>query len=147
MFKKLMNLYQKNKEVINYLVVGVFGTVISIASFAILMNVGIETVLSNVISWIITVIVMYVMNRYFVFVKHAKGFAAILREIVSFVSARIFTLLLETLIVWLGIDVMHLNAIIIKTFAQILVIVLNYVFSKLFIFRNTDKSDNKADRV
>ena len=147
MFKKLMNLYQKNKEIVNYLVVGVFGTVISIASFAILMNVGIETVLSNVISWIITVIVMYVMNRYFVFVKHAKGFSAILREIISFVSARIFTLLLETLIVWLGIDVMHLNAIIIKTFAQILVIVLNYVFSKLFIFRNTDKSDNKADRV
>ena len=147
MFKKLMNLYQKNKEIINYLVVGVFGTVISIASFAILMNIGVETVLSNVISWIITVIVMYVMNRYFVFMKHAKDFAAILREIISFVSARIFTLLLETLIVWLGIDVMHLNAIIIKTFAQILVIVLNYVFSKLFIFRNTDKSDNKADRV
>ena len=142
-----MNLYQKNKEIINYLVVGVFGTVISIASFAILMNIGVETVLSNVISWIITVIVMYVMNRYFVFMKHAKDFAAILREIISFVSARIFTLLLETLIVWLGIDVMHLNAIIIKTFAQILVIVLNYVFSKLFIFRNTDKSDNKADRV
>ena len=142
MFKKLFEIYKKNQELINYLVVGVIGTVISIASFAVLMNIGVETVASNVISWVITVIVMYVMNRYFVFLKHAKGFAAIVREITSFVSARIFTLLLETLIVWLGIDAMHLNAIIIKTFAQILVIVLNYVFSKLFIFRDSHKGNN-----
>ena len=147
MFKKLFEIYKKNKELINYLIVGVIGTIISIASFAVLMKVGVETVTSNVISWIITVIVMYVMNRYFVFAEHAKGVARIIREIVSFVSARIFTLLLETLIVWLGIDVMHLNAIIIKTVAQILVIVLNYVFSKLFIFRNTDKGNDKANRV
>ena len=147
MFKKLFEIYKKNKELINYLIVGVIGTIISIASFAVLMKVGVETVASNVISWIITVIVMYVMNRYFVFAEHAKGVARIIREIVSFVSARIFTLLLETLIVWLGIDVMHLNAIIIKTVAQILVIVLNYVFSKLFIFRNTDKGNDKANRV
>lgn len=145
MFKKLFEIYKKNKELINYLIVGAIGTVISIASFAILMNVGVETVSSNVISWIITVIVMYIMNRYCVFAEHAKGAVAVFREVVSFVSARIFTLLLETLIVWLGIDVMHLNAIIIKTFAQILVIVLNYVFSKLFIFRNTNKSNSKAN--
>lgn len=145
MFKKLLKIYKKNKELVNYLIVGVIGTIISIVSFAILMNVGVETVASNVISWIITVVAMYVLNRYCVFTEHAKGAAKIFREIVSFVSARIFTLLLETLIVWLGIDVMHLNAIIIKTFAQILVIVLNYVFSKLFIFRNTHKGDNKAN--
>lgn len=144
MFKRMILFYKKHQEMINYLVVGGIGTVVSILSFTILLNLGINTIASNVISWIITVALMYVLNRYFVFKKHAKKFWPVIREIVSFVSARIITLLIETLIIWVGIDVMHLNAVIIKTFAQILVIVLNYAASTLFIFRNSDDTSNKA---
>ncbi len=147
MFKKIIDFYKKNQEVINYLIVGGIGTVISIASFTILLNLSVETVTSNIISWIITVVVMYILNRYFVFTKHAKGLKKIVLEILSFVSARIFTLVLETIIVWLGIDVMHLNAVLIKILAQILVIVLNYVASKLFIFKDSGNTSDKADNV
>jgi len=146
MFKKFWNLYQKYQEPINYLVVGGIGTLVSIVSFALLLNL-MSTVAANIVSWIVVVILMYVLNRYFVFSEHAKGFAAIAREIVSFVMARVATLLLETFIVWLGIDMMKLNAIAIKTFAQILVIVLNYFFSKFFIFKDSKKGNNKADAV
>ena len=139
MQQKILALYKKHQELVNYLVVGVIGTVVSIAIFTVLMKMTNESVLSNVISWMVTVILMYILNRYFVFLEHAKDKVAILKEMSTFVSARIATLLLETAIVWLGIDVMKLNAglkiIAVKTVGQIVVIVLNFVAAKLVIFK------------
>ena len=139
MQQKILALYKKHQELVNYLVVGVIGTVVSIVIFTALMKMTNESVLSNVISWMVTVILMYILNRYFVFLEHAKDKVAILKEMSTFVSARIATLLLETAIVWLGIDVMKLNAglkiIAVKTVGQIVVIVLNFVAAKLVIFK------------
>ena len=139
MQQKILALYKKHQELVNYLVVGVIGTVVSIAIFTVLMKMTNESVLSNVISWMVTVILMYILNRYFVFLEHAKDKVAILKEMSTFVSARIATLLLETAIVWLGIDVMKLNSglkiIAVKTIGQVVVIVLNFVAAKLVIFK------------
>ena len=139
MQQKILALYKKHQELVNYLVVGVIGTVVSIAIFTALMKMTNESVLSNIISWVVTVILMYMLNRYFVFLEHAKDKVAILKEMSTFVSARIATLLLETAIVWLGIDVMKLNSglkiIAVKTVGQIVVIVLNFVAAKLVIFK------------
>lgn len=85
--KKIFELYKKYREIINYLVVGVIGTVVSIATFALFMGINLGTVVSNIISWIIVVILMYILNRYFVFEEHATGKAAVIREIISFVMA------------------------------------------------------------
>lgn len=139
MQQKILALYKKHQELVNYLVVGVIGTVVSIVIFTALMKMTNESVLSNIISWVVTVILMYMLNRYFVFLEHAKDKVAILKEMSTFVSARIATLLLETAIVWLGIDVMKLNSglqiIAVKTVGQIVVIVLNFVAAKLVIFK------------
>lgn len=139
MQQKILALYKKHQELVNYLVVGVIGTVVSIVIFTDLMKMTNESVLSNIISWVVTVILMYMLNRYFVFLEHAKDKVAILKEMSTFVSARIATLLLETAIVWLGIDVMKLNSglkiIAVKTVGQIVVIVLNFVAAKLVIFK------------
>ena len=139
MQQKILALYEKHQELVNYLVVGVIGTVVSIVIFTALMKMTNESVLSNIISWVVTVILMYMLNRYFVFLEHAKDKVAILKEMSTFVSARIATLLLETAIVWLGIDVMKLNSglqiIAVKTVGQIVVIVLNFVAAKLVIFK------------
>ena len=139
MQQKILALYKKHQELVNYLVVGVIGTVVSIVIFTALMKMTNESVLSNIISWVVTVILMYMLNRYFVFLEHAKDKVAILKEMSTFVSARIATLLLETVIVWLGIDVMNLNSglqiIVVKTVGQVLVIVLNFVAAKLVIFK------------
>ena len=149
--KKIFELYKKYREIINYLVVGVFGTVVSIATFTLFMALNIETVVSNVLSWIIVVILMYILNRLFVFEEHANDKDGIIREIISFVMARVFTLVLETGVVWLGIDVLKFNSdlgvIVVKTFGQVLVIVLNFVFSKLFIFKNSESTTDKTDSV
>ena len=139
MQQKILALYKKHQVLVNYLVVGVIGTAVSIAIFTALMKMTNESVLSNVISWMVTVILMYILNRYFVFSEHAKDKVAILKEMGTCVSARIATLLLETAIVWLGIDVMKLNSglkiIAVKTIGQVLVIVLNFVAAKLVIFK------------
>lgn len=139
MQQKILALYKKHQELVNYLVVGVIGTVVSIVIFTALMKMTNESVLSNIISWVVTVILMYMLNRYFVFLEHAKDKVAILKEMSTFISARIATLLLETAIVWLGIDVMKLNSglqiIVVKTVGQVLVIVLNFVAAKLVIFK------------
>ena len=139
MQQKILALYKKHQELVNYLVVGVIGTVVSIVIFTALMKMTNESVLSNIISWVVTVILMYMLNRYFVFLEHAKDKVAILKEMSTFVSARIVTLLLETAIVWLGIDVMKLNSglkiIAVKTIGQVVVIVLNFVAAKLVIFK------------
>lgn len=135
MFNKIWSVYQKHKELINYLIVGGIGTFVSILTFAVLINLGLSTVVANTISWFIVVVLMYILNRYFVFSEHATGFVGIVREILSFFAARVATLFIEDFIVWLGIDVMNFNAIIIKVIGQITVIVLNYVASKLFIFK------------
>lgn len=149
--KNILDLYKKYHEIINYLIVGVFGTVVSIGTFALFMNLNLGTVASNIISWIIVVILMYILNRLFVFEEHANDKAGIIREIVSFVMARIFTLVLETIVVWLGIDVLKFNSdfgvVAVKTFGQVLVIVLNFVFSKLFIFKNSKATTDKTDGV
>lgn len=145
---KLISLYKKHREIINYLVVGVIGTIVSIVTFAIFMKIGFDAVPSNIISWTIVVILMYILNRYFVFSEHATEKMAIIREMISFALARLFTLLLETLVIWLGIDVMKINSdfgvVSVKTFGQVLVIVLNFVFSKLFIFKNSKSTNHKA---
>ena len=146
MLKKIWDLYKKYREPINYLITGGIGTVVSIGSFALLIGIC-GTVAANIISWVIVVILMYILNRYFVFEKHASGTKAIIVEIFSFAMARVFTLVLETLVVWLGIDVMHLNAIVVKTFAQILVIVLNYFFSKFFIFKDAGEAGKNLNNV
>lgn len=148
---KIFELYKKYREIINYLIVGGIGFVLSIATFALFMSFNLGSVVSNVISWVIVVILMYILNRYCVFEKHATEKAGIIKEIVSFVMARIFTLVLETIVVWLGIDILGFNsgigAVIVKSFGQVLVIVLNFVFSKLFIFKNSKDDTDKADAV
>jgi putative flippase GtrA len=97
--------------------------------------------IANIISWICGVTFAYFTNRKYVFEsKNANRF----KEATSFVSARIVTLLLDMLLMGVGVSILHFNDKIMKIVSQILVIVLNYVFSKLFVFRG-DK-DEKNDK-
>ena len=132
MFKLVEKFYKKYEEVLRYLIVGIIGMIISIFTFWLCRNFELHYVVANVISWIITVIVVYLLNRKYVFKsKSAKVF----REFVSFVAVRIFTLFLETATIWLIVDVIHGNDIVGKFVGQFVVIVSNYLFSKFFIFK------------
>lgn len=127
--KKLFNKY---KEPIAYLFFGGIATIISIGSFY-LANKVFGAITSNIISWILAVLFQYYTNKNWVFTptKNKSKFS----EFIQFVSSRLFTLLIETSIIWLFVDNLHYNALLIKVIGEIIVIVGNYVLSKLWVFK------------
>ncbi len=128
--------YQKHKEILLYLFFGGCAFVISIGSFSIL-NVGfkVNELIANIISWILAVLFAFFTNRTWVFDSQTDSASAFGKQFLSFVSARIVTLIIEEAIIFVFITLMGLNSVGVKVVAQIVVIILNYIFSKLFVFR------------
>ena len=138
----MINNCKKNKEIINYLIVGVLTTFISIGVYYILTitildpNNEFELQIANVISWIIAIIFAYITNRKYVFESKNKN---IFSELIKFSSSRITTLLIEMIYMYITVSILHFNDKIMKIIAQIIVIILNYVFSKIFVFKKEAK--------
>ncbi len=135
MIKKI---YNKYKEQINYLIFGVLTTIISIGSYYILVLTildaknPIELQIANIISWITCVTFAYITNRKYVFNGKDKN---ILKEISKFYIARLATLLIDMLSMYILVTKLNYNDKIIKIIIQIIIIILNYIFSKLFVFK------------
>lgn len=139
---KLKKLYKKYEEIINYLIVGVLTTIVSLAvKYALLFTIldakkAIQLQIAVIISWICAVAFAYVTNRIFVFHSKSKDY---LKEIISFVSGRVLTLLLDMFIMWFFVTLLKLNSniwVIIWTLtSQVLVTIANYILSKLFVFK------------
>lgn len=136
--KKIMELYKKYEEIVNYLIVGGLTTVVSLASYYICVLTvlnpkdALELQIANIISWICAVTFAYVTNRKFVFKSKSKD---IKREVISFTSARIVTLIMDMVIMWLMVTLMHFNDKIAKLVVQVVVTIGNYLLSKLFVFK------------
>ena len=125
-----------SKEVILYLVFGVITTLVNIASFKILNSVfHLEENLSNNIAIILAVLTAYFTNRKFVFNSKASGFKERFIEFIKFVGGRLVTMLLESGGFFLLFNVLHVDKDISKISITILVIILNYFFSKFFVFK------------
>lgn len=139
MLKKIIKIYQKNAEIINYLIFGVLTTLVSLITYYILTvtiidpQKAFELQIANIISWISCVIFAYVTNRKYVFKSKSKEIG---KEFFKFVSSRIVTLLLDVLIMFIGVTVLHYNDKIIKILSQIIIIVANYILSKIIVFKN-----------
>lgn len=137
--EKIKELYKKYKELINYLIFGVLTTVISLAVYYLSIftflnpDIAIQLQIANIISWVAGVTFAYFTNRKFVFesVNENK-----LQEATKFVSSRVTTLLLDMFIMWLFVTILHFNNKIMKLVSQVLVIVGNYILSKLLVFKN-----------
>ncbi|MCD7773211.1 MAG: GtrA family protein, partial [Ruminococcus sp.] len=93
---------------------------------------------STVFSWICAVTFAYFKNRLWVFNSKAKGAGEITKEAASFYGGRVFTLVVETLMMWLGYSLLQINYWITKIIANVVVLILNYVISKLFVFKKSD---------
>lgn len=141
LLKILEPFYKKHKEILLYLFFGGVVTIISIGTFQLSYAVlKINELIANVISWIISVLVAYTTNRTWVFRSTANTKSAVITEMLSFFGGRIATLVIEELIILVFVTLLKFNSLAVKLAAQIAVIVLNYIFSKLWIFK--DKSGN-----
>lgn len=140
-----------NRETVTYLIFGVLTTAVSFATAGaakfLLERASCSddavSIVSTVISWICAVTFAYVTNRIWVFRSSASGFKAIALEAASFYGGRITTLLVETLMMWLGYSVLHINYWITKITANIVVLILNYIISKFIIFRKKKEASNE----
>ena len=130
MIKKL---YLKNKEVINYLIVGFLTTCVSIVSYFIFRKVfHIYYIVSNILSWITAITFAYFANRKYVFNSNKEDK---LKEFIEFVKYRILSLLIETALMYIMVDIFKLNDGLVKIIVQVIVIILNYIFSKFIVFK------------
>lgn len=132
-----MKIYMKYKEKILYLFFGVLTTLISLLTYYILtftiLNVdnSLELQIANIISWITGILFAYFTNREYVFNSNNKN----IKEFIKFILSRIFTLLLDMLIMYVFVTKLKYNNIIIKLVSQVVVIVTNYILSKLIVFK------------
>lgn len=129
--------YKKYKEVLLYLFFGGLTTFISIGSYAFFdISMHMDPMIANIFSWILAVLFAYVTNRIWVFDSNAEDMKGIIQEMVSFFGGRVATLLMEEVILYVGINLLGMNSIGVKVAAQILVLVGNYLISKLFVFKS-----------
>ena len=136
LFGKCMEIYNKFnddlKEKINYLIAGGLTTLISIVSYYLLRIVIDDYKICTVLSWIIAVIFAYFINRGFVFKSKEKN---VFKEFISFISSRLVTLVVELLSMYVLVQFIDMNDRIAKIIVQIIVIILNYILSKIFVFK------------
>ena len=134
--QKFKNLAIKFKSQILYLLFGGFTTLVNIAGYCLFYNVlHCSNVLSTIIAWMLSVVFAFVTNRIFVFESNANGLKNILREAASFFACRFLTGVMDVAIMWLAVDVMCWNGLLWKIISNILVIILNYFASKIFVFK------------
>lgn len=136
---KGIKLYKKYEEIVNYLIVGGLTTVVSLGTYYLCVYTflnpdnAFQLQVANIISWICAVTFAYFTNRTFVFKSKRTD---MFKEAVSFYGSRVATLLMDMGIMFLFVTVFHFNDKIMKLVVQVIVTVLNYVFSKLLVFKN-----------
>ena len=132
----IKGLYEKYKDVIPYLFFGGCTTVVNVVTSGVLAHgVKVGTMPSTIIAWVIAVFFAYITNRRGVCHSEAKTSKEVIREIFSFLGCRITTGVVDWACMYIFTDVFKFNDIFVKISANVLVIILNYVASKLIIFR------------
>ncbi len=152
------------REIITYIVFGVLTTVVNLVTFyitkrifisigwdgvcnALFSSAGSEKILAllgkgtdyldaTVIAWVVAVIFAFVTNKLIVFESKSWKPSVAGKEFAAFIGARVFSLFVELLFMFATVTVLSINEFIAKIVVQAIVVILNYVFSKLIIFKN-----------
>ena len=136
MIAKIKELVIKYKGLILYGIFGVLTTIINIATYAVCYRViGIANVPSDIIAWVVGVAFAFITNKLYVFGSKSMDMKTLFPELVKFVAARLATGVLDVIIMFIGVDVMHGPDVILKVASNVIVIILNYVLSKLVVFK------------
>ena len=150
MMKKIKTLFIKYKEIITYIIFGILTTLVNFFAFWIFTKIFGENLylVNNAIAWVVGVVFAYVTNKLFVFESKSWDLKLITKEITGFLGARIFSFLVEEGGMFLFISVLDLGEksldllgftitgqFMVKILLAVIVVVLNYVFSKFIIFK------------
>lgn len=146
---KLADLYEDHREGMRYLIFGVLSTIVNIVTAAFTYyvlfaklpeewKVNLSTVLAIIAAWIFA----YVTNKLYVFASKTTGMKELFKEILSFVSCRTVTAIVEIVLMNIFVTMLQWNYLMMKIIVNIIVIILNFVFSKLIIFKKEKGEEN-----
>lgn len=136
MLNKIWNLLKKYEDILSYLIFGVLTTVVNYLVYLPLYNfTGLSAAACNVIAWCAAVIFAYLTNKPFVFKSYDWSLKTVIPEAAKFVATRIGSGALETFIIFLTVDMLNWNGNVMKLVTSVLVVIINYVGSKLLVFR------------
>lgn len=127
--------YNKTKEILWYGFFGVLTTLINIVSFSLLDKAGVEVYFANFIAWVLSVLFAFITNKVFVFGSRSFSPKILFKEMFSFFFARVVSLGIDMGGMYLLLDVFKVKKILSKVVVNIIVIIANYIFSKLFVFK------------
>lgn len=170
--KHLSKLYARYREVILYLIFGVLTTVVDFAVYTPLTALfgsdykifGLLPwyLVTSVVAWLAAVLFSFFTNKAWVFREKDWSFSVTFKELISFLSGRVLTLLIQLLLMWLMIDLAHLDKtallagaagllslggdVVVKAIVSLVVIVLNYIISKLFVFRPAHSAEESTPK-
>ena len=143
---EIIKLVRKYRSQILYVVFGALTTAVNVAVYSFCFSLlGLPNVPSVVIAWILAVLFAFITNKIWVFGSPSFAPDVLKHEIPSFFAARILTGLLDLGVMYLAVDVLHWNAAAWKLISNVLVILLNYIASRFFIFRKPESS-KEAER-
>lgn len=136
MVQKIRNLIEKYWDILSYLFFGVLTTIVNYVVYLPCYNLmGLSAVVSNGIAWVIAVAFAYLTNKPFVFKSHDWSAKTVVPELSKFVGCRIGSGLAESLILLLAVDILGWNGNLWKLLTNVLVVILNYIGSKLLVFK------------
>ena len=134
--RKIKELVVQYWEVLSYLIFGVLTTIVNYLVYLPVYNLlGLSAALSNAIAWVVAVAFAYLTNKPFVFKSHDWSAKTVIPELTKFVGCRVASGAAETLILLVTVDLLHWNGNIWKIVTSVLVGVLNYIASKLVVFK------------
>lgn len=136
----MIKIYKKYEELINYLIIGILTTVVSLVTYYLLTltildaNNKVYLQIANIISWLASVTFAYFTNRKYVFkVKNKSN----IKECLNFYISRISTLLIDMIIMYIFVSILKFDNKIVKLIAQVVIIILNYILSKFIVFKSS----------
>ena len=121
-------------KIFNYLIIGLFTTIINFSLYSILVMLNTNYMLSNLIAFCIAIIFAYIANKKWVF-NYINEEDKYVKEFTKFFLARVGTLLIESIMLYLGITLLMLNHYGVKIFTNTIVIILNFLLSKFIVFK------------
>ncbi|HEY5561712.1 MAG TPA: GtrA family protein [Clostridiaceae bacterium] len=131
--------FTKYKQQIMYLIFGGLTTIVNIIIYSVFTRVfSFGTIESNVIAWVASVLFAYITNKLFVFHSKSLNMLTIVKELTAFISCRLFSGIMDMSIMFIFVNLLDFNDIVIKIISNIFVIIVNYFLSKLVIFKNNN---------
>lgn len=125
-----------NREVISYIICGALTTFVNLIIYRLCYDtLSLNLMLANIIAWAGAVLFAYIVNKIFVFQSKTKEHSEIIKELIGFFGGRIGTLVVESVILYTFVTMLNFDEMIIKLIAQFIVLVLNFIISKLFVFK------------